>query len=125
MTARTSLIGAIKINNVLFSSHLQIGDSGYVTPEAKVFAVQRKVQYFEGKEGNLNDYLIYRAELPHLPEEDTVTFTRDNPCPFLSVGVMQVASVSVASIVQLGSLRQYHADSRTKHIRQLTTLFER
>ncbi|GIP38118.1 hypothetical protein J31TS4_13980 [Paenibacillus sp. J31TS4] len=119
MQWRTSLAGSVSVNVVLFGSSLHVGDIGYLTPEAKIYAVQRKVEYFEGREGGVAGDPLFEMPLGHLPETEEVTFRRDNPNPLIEVGTVRVTSLSVGAVLQVGSLLQLHADSRTKHIRQL------
>jgi len=116
---RMTKIQAVYVNSVGLSSVFQIGDSCSVTPKVKVLALQREADVFSSREGNLNQYPLYREEIPqptiHEPFEGAV----HNQCPTIRVKGIRVMAVSSSGVAHFGSTDQICTESRVKHIRQL------
>jgi spore germination protein PE len=118
---RLSIVGTIKINGMLFSSLLQIGDNAIIEAQSRVFAVQRETARFWGREGRFDMYPIFTRPVPRPPEWDEVAMSVDNLGSFIQVGHVRILSLSTSAIMQVGSNRVIQAESRVKNIRQFTT----
>jgi spore germination protein PE len=115
---RLSIVGNIKINNVIYSSILQIGDNAVIDTRSRIFAVQREISQFWGHEGNFNEYPIFIQPIPEPPILDSVTMSVDNFGSFIQVGQVHIKSLSTAALMQVGSNRVIESESRIKNIRQ-------
>jgi spore germination protein PE len=116
---RLSMVGTIKINGMLFSSLLQIGDNAVIQAQSRVFAVQREIARFWGREGRFDMYPIFTRPVPRPPELDYVAMSVDNLGSFIKVGHIRILALSTSAIMQTGSNRVLEAESRVKNIRQL------
>jgi spore germination protein PE len=118
---RVSLVGSIKVNGMLFSSILQIGDNAVIQAKTRIFAVQREVAQFWGREGNFEMYPIFKRPSPEPPAIDTVTMSVDNLGSFIQVRHVRILALSTSAVLQVGSNKMIEADTRIKNIRQFVT----
>jgi len=115
---RTSVVHDIKVLVCQLGSATFVGDNHVVDPRARVLAVQRELPEFLGDEGNFR-YRIFHAELPAPGLETPVRLRRISESPWIRVGHVKILSVSVASVLQVGSTSIIDADNRLKQFRQL------
>ncbi|ANB56417.1 hypothetical protein GFC29_3564 [Anoxybacillus sp. B7M1] len=116
---RLSMVQWLNSNTVLLSSVLQIGDSREINARSYVLAVQRQYEWFGGNEGE-GAFPVFTRSLPKLPVSAYVQTRRLNESPVLSVRSIHLIAVSTAAVVHIGSTSTVDADTRIKHIRQLS-----
>lgn len=119
MLQRTACVDRIKIDSVIFSSVLQIGDSQQIQAVSRALAVQREAETFFSNEGNFSTFPIYTEEIPFLPINETIGFSVENINPLIKVGNIDILGVSSSAIVHLGNSCNISMEARVKHIRQL------
>ncbi|WP_160724646.1 spore germination protein GerPE [Bacillus sp. USDA818B3_A] len=119
MLTRTSSVDHLFINQVAFSSVIQLGDSCYLNGFSRALAVQRETEFFYGNEGNFPSYGIFRRPLPLPPIDESFTFFRYNPIPVIKTNHIHITAVSNSSSVHIGSTKHVSMETRIKHIRQL------
>ncbi|CAG7621776.1 spore germination protein GerPE [Paenibacillus allorhizosphaerae] len=118
---RVSVVDVTKVNAVISASSVFIGDMKQFQPKANILAVQREIPIYNGNEGDLSPYLVFRSPITIPSEENTVPAAITNENGYIRVGAIRVLSVSTSSLYQIGSTDYIHAESRLKHIRQLLT----
>lgn len=119
MYKRVSIVNHIDINSCQFSSNILLGDANKLSPNSKVFAVQREHPIFFGNEGDLNQYPMYMQEIPLPLINEHINIQKKHENPTIYVNNIHVIGISTSSLLQIGSNHQIHAQARTKHIRQL------
>jgi spore germination protein PE len=115
---RTSKVDWFRMNSLTSSSIFNIGDSTHIRTSAKVIAIQREAELFFGREGNFDDYILFKRSYPLLTLKriPTVKYNESN---MIHVGSVRVTGASTSSVVQIGSATDVKCYSRVKHIRQL------
>ncbi|MFP3725266.1 spore germination protein GerPE [Priestia filamentosa] len=115
---RTSKVDWFRMNSLTSSSIFNIGDSAHIRSSAKVIAIQREAELFFGREGNFNDYTLFKRSYPLLTLKriPTVKYNESN---IIHVGSVRVTGASTSSVVQIGSTNDIKCYSRVKHVRQL------
>ncbi|MEH7416422.1 spore germination protein GerPE [Neobacillus drentensis] len=119
MLARTSSIDHLFVNQVAFSSIIQLGDSCFLNGFSRALAVQREVEFFHGNEGNFPAYKIFRMPLPLPSINEAISISRYNPTPIIKANNIHVTAVSNSSILHVGNTKHVSMEVRIKHIRQL------
>ncbi|MBM7653733.1 spore germination protein GerPE [Neobacillus cucumis] len=119
MLARTSNVDQLFVNQVAFSSIIQLGDSCYLNGFSRALAVQREVEFFHGNEGNFPSYGIFRMPLPLPPVNESISISRYNQTPIIKTNKIHITAVSNSSIAHIGNTRHVSMEVRIKHIRQL------
>jgi len=119
MLTRTSSVDRMFINQVAFSSIIQLGDSCHLNGFSRALAVQREAEYFHGNEGNFPSYFIFRMPVPLPPIDEVISISRFNPTPIIKANKIHVTAVSNSSIFHVGSTKHASMEVRIKHIRQL------
>lgn len=109
----------IKINSVIFSSVLQIGDSQQIQAYSRALAVQREKEIFFDNEGNFASHPVFSEPIPFQSDIETVNSSTQNLNPFLKVRSIDILGVSSSSVVHLGNSCSISMEARVKHIRQL------
>lgn len=115
---RTSKVDWFRMNSLTSSSIFNIGDSTHIRASAKVIAIQREAELFFGREGNFEDYILFKRSYPLLTLKriPTVKYNESN---MIRVGSVRVTGASTSSVVQIGSTKDIKCYSRVKHVRQL------
>lgn len=116
---RNSIVGTIRIISVQLSSIVQAGDSVTLSPRSEVLAVQRQIANYEGGEGGLDQFRIYRQNIPEPLLDESWSFSVRNDCPDIRVGMIDIYGLSVSSVLQIGSNKAVDIENRTMHIRHL------
>lgn len=116
---RISLVKNIKINSVLFSSIVQIGDINIGNTKSKALAVQREIPIFLADEGNFEEYPLFSRPIPIPAMDDSIRHHVFHQSPFIRVKNIIINGISVSSIFQVGSNHWIESEARVKHIRQL------
>lgn len=116
--SRISAVDWIKAENVSSASVFQIGDSYLLNLKSRVLALQREVAVFNGKEGNFEDFPIFKRTIPEVKLEEDLTMSVKNESNFIRVGCVEILSITDSSAFQAGSNLAIGAESRRKHIRQ-------
>lgn len=119
MSLRTSIVGAVRVISVQLSSIVQAGDSVALAPRSQVLAVQREIPSYEGREGNLDQFRVFRQNIPEPLLDEAWSFQVRNECPDIRVGRIDIYGMSVSATLQIGSNKSVDTENRTKHIRQL------
>jgi spore germination protein PE len=119
MLTRTSSVDRMFINQVAFSSIIQLGDSCHLNGFSRALAVQREAEIFLGNEGNFPSYAIFRMPVPLPPIDEVISISRFNPTPIIKANKIHVTAVSNSSIIHVGSTKHASMEVRIKHIRQL------
>lgn len=116
---RISLVKNIKINSVLFSSIVQIGDFNIGNVKSKVLAVQREIPIFLTNEGNFEVYPLFSRPIPIPVMDGSIRHHVVHQSPFIKVKNIKINGISASSIFQVGSSHWIESEARVKHIRQL------
>lgn len=114
---RTSLVGSLKVINMLNSSVVFIGDNLLIDPRSRAIAVQREVANFQGHEGDFLDPL-FEQPFPDIAVESDVELQVTHASPWIRVGRMKIIGVSTSAVIQIGSTSVIDAESRAKLSRQ-------
>ncbi|MFD2671750.1 spore germination protein GerPE [Marinicrinis sediminis] len=118
---RTSVVGWMKLHSMQFSSHLHIGDSKVITPQAEVLAVQRQLPRYWGYEGDVTyPVFVRRMELPTITEDVDVSIDNRRASP-IQVRSVRILGMSVSAVLHIGSTGLIQAENRTKNVRQFIT----
>lgn len=116
---RHSVVARVRLNSVLFSSHVHVGDNVAICPQSDVLAVQREIPVFRGDEGDLAAFPLFAAPPPWTPAHEPVRLAACHADPAIRVRSLEVTAISVSSVLQIGANRCIRAVNRTKHIRHL------
>ncbi|KIQ95712.1 putative spore germination protein gerPE [Anoxybacillus thermarum] len=118
--SRLSVVHLLRANAVVFSSVVQVGDSQHIRLSGRAVAVQRQFEYVDSNEFPLV-FPIFTKPIP-LPPVDHEHVCRHtlHDCPLIAVHSIRIIGVSSTSVVHIGSTKNVGAESRVKHIRQLT-----
>ncbi|MBD8067595.1 spore germination protein GerPE [Bacillus sp. PS06] len=119
MFRRLSIVEAIYVNSVSFSSIFEIGDSRYITPVMKALAVKREHPILFTNEGNFNEFSIFTRPIAQVATPEVINMAVFNEKPSINVKTIRVTGVSSSSVVHIGSTNMIRAEARIKHIRQL------
>ncbi|MBM7702637.1 spore germination protein GerPE [Metabacillus iocasae] len=118
MLTRTSFVNNITIDSLSSSSITQVGDSTNLILLTRALAVRREYPLFYGREGNFDDYAVFKEDIPVLPITP-IAITTYNEVPAIRVNYIDIIGVGFSSVVHIGSTCNVYAESRIKHIRQL------
>lgn len=112
----------MNILSVDSSGTVQIGDSNQITPETKIFALQREQANFRGNEyEDLSSYSIYSQVLPLPLLTECINHITVHENPVIKVNSIQVIGVAASGVIHVGSTRTIQAEARVKNIRQFLT----
>ncbi|MEW9668730.1 spore germination protein GerPE [Ammoniphilus sp. 3BR4] len=117
--SRISSVGNVNVLNVSNTSVFEIGDSVNIEKYSRVLAMQRERAMFIGEEHDFSDYEIFSQPIPQPNVYETVEITTMNQAPIISVGRIDVTSVSTASVLHIGSTDRIRGYTQVKHIRHL------
>lgn len=118
MLRRTSIVDQLKIDTVIISSIIEIGDSSYIQGFSRALAVQREKSVYFGNEGSFQ-YPVFYEPIPFQAIETNFTMQTEQLHPVIKVHSIDIHGVSASSIVHIGSSRHISMESRIKHIRHL------
>ncbi|WP_170006681.1 spore germination protein GerPE [Bacillus fonticola] len=122
MFERTSKVDYVHSNTLVSASVVQVGDTRTIEAHSYALAYQREAQFFNGKEGDLKQFPIFREHIPLPPVFfEQVEIQTHNPTRQLRVGKMDFTAISSAAVVHIGNVEAVYLESRVKHIRQLLT----
>ncbi|MRX73519.1 spore germination protein GerPE [Bacillus lacus] len=119
MLKRTSVVQTAYLNSAGLSSVFQIGDALRIHNKTNVFAVQREQEIFYINEGNLQEYAIFKEEIPLPLIDENITINVYHDKPFIQVKAVKVTAISSSAVFQIGSVNEMYLESRVKHTRQL------
>ncbi|MFB6465271.1 spore germination protein GerPE [Cytobacillus sp. Hz8] len=119
MFKRTSVINHIKVDSLLFSSIIEIGDIHTINAFVRAIAVQRDEEIFFEEEGSFSSYPIFQEPIPLPQITEYISIERRNLKPFIHVDKLDVLALSGSSILQVGNSQNVYVESRVEHIRQL------
>lgn len=125
MFKRTSVVDQLKIDSLIFSSVLEIGDSSYIQSLSRALAVQRESEIFHGYEGNFNLDPLFRMPIPREELSENITITSNQLNPVIKVHSVDILGVSAASSIHIGSSQHIVNEARVKHIRHLHPAYHR
>ena len=114
---RLSIVDQIHFEVVTSSSSLQIGDSQTINLISRALAVQKEVSEFDGTEGDLQPFYLFRQEIPKPVISETIQLNRIERVPIIKIGALRVISAAASSLVHIGSTQSIDAESRIKHFR--------
>src|SRR5690554_1518931 len=117
--SRTSIVRQLKVNDVVLSSVLQIGDIVEFKAQSKAFSVMREDSNFLGNEGELDAYDLFSVPIPEPVIYENVQMEIINHIDHITVADVHIIAISSSSLVQVGTNRSMDTESRIKHIRQL------
>lgn len=118
---RTSVVGQVSVREVTLSSILKAGDCVKYRAAALALAVQRQIEMFNAREGDklLVTHPAFDEPIEIPIAERSVEMRVRNVSPNISVGRVDVLSVSSSSMLGVGSVRRIVLESRVVNIRQL------
>lgn len=117
--ARKSVVWELSVISIDNSSAVEIGDCDWVAPTSNVLSVQRELAMFRLNEFRLRDYGLFNRPVVHPAVTEHVFMNRIQAYPVIRVGRIRVTALSSSCVIQIGSSRRLHAESRMKHIRHL------
>ncbi|MFT8321819.1 MAG: spore germination protein GerPE [Bacillus sp. (in: firmicutes)] len=120
MLQRTSVVDRLKVSTLSFSSFLEIGDASYFQAFSRALAVQRQKKLFYGIEGSFNDYPVFFEPIPLPPIQENIVCQFENVRPIIKVNNIYIIGVSASSLFQIGNCSHLYAETRIKHIRQVS-----
>ena len=120
MLRRTSIVDELKIDTVLLSSVVEIGDSSLIQGFSRALAVGRERSLFFGNEGSFN-YSVFSEPIPFESVETNFTMQTEQLHPIIKVHSIDLTGVSASSVIHIGSSTHISMEARVKHIRQLTS----
>lgn len=115
--ARLSLVDHVHMEVVTSSSNLQIGDSRNIHLRSRALAVQKEWTDFQGSEGDLAPFYLFRQTIPQPAFYESLQFNQVHRVPIIKVGVVRIISAAASSLVHIGSTEEITAESRVKHFR--------
>ena len=110
------------LRNLIYSSVFEIGDSTNIEANSKAVALQRSEQLFYSYELPDEEISIFFEPIPIPSLTEYVEFNRLNQSPNITVGEVNILSLSVVGIFHIGSTRHAYLESRIRHIRHLPLL---
>ncbi|MFS0824241.1 spore germination protein GerPE [Bacillus sp. 1P02SD] len=116
---RLSVVDYIRINAVLFSSIVEVGDTRRIAPFTQALAFQKEVPLFFSNEGSLSAFPFFKRELPKVKIEDEITMNTFHQNPVIKVNTVRILGISSSSVLQIGSTVEIESKSKVKHIRKL------
>ncbi|WP_257347036.1 spore germination protein GerPE [Pseudalkalibacillus decolorationis] len=114
---RASIVQKVQIHTISSSSMFQAGDTRFLTPFAKVIAVQKQVSSYNEDEHPFEKYAIFSKRLP-LPDFEAIQVCTVNEGKAIHVNTINILGVAASSAVRIGNTDFITAESRVKHIRQ-------
>lgn len=115
--ARLSMVDQVHMEVVTSSSNLQIGDSRNIRLRSRALAVQKAWTDFQGSEGDLSPFYLFRQEIPQPVFYESLEFNLDQRVPVIKVGAVRITSAAASSLVHIGSTEEITIESRVKHFR--------
>ncbi|MEH7383670.1 spore germination protein GerPE [Bacillus sp. JJ1533] len=116
---RISVVDFIKINAVLFSSIIEVGDTRRIAPVSQALAVQKEVPLFFSNEGNFSAFPFFERELPKVTIDEEIRMDTFHQNPVIKVNAIRIQAISTSSVLQIGSTREIETQAKVKHIRKL------
>ncbi|WP_377889750.1 spore germination protein GerPE [Alkalihalobacillus sp. R86527] len=117
--SRASLVNWIRVASIDLAGSVQIGDSNQVTPEARVYAVQRELPIFNNNEAkDLSKFPIYSQEIPLPVITECVQQVTIQENPVIKVGGIDIIGVAASSVLHVGSTQTIRSEARIKNIRE-------
>ncbi|WP_226658646.1 spore germination protein GerPE [Guptibacillus hwajinpoensis] len=119
MYSRSSLVNWIYVTSLDSSGTVQIGDSNQITPETKIYALQREQPIFDSNEvEDLSQFPIYSQPLPLPLLTEDVRQTTIHEHPIIKVGSIHVTGIAASSVLHVGSTKFIRSEARVKHNRE-------
>lgn len=117
---RNSIVQTIFVNNIIFSSVLEIGDSIQTKASSKALADHRQHSIFLGNEGSFSAYPTFSEPIP-LPISSLPApiIHKHHDLPNINVNHIKITGMSASAVVQVGNTNNAYMESRVKHIRHL------
>ncbi len=116
---RLSVVDYIRINAVLFSSIVEVGDTRRIAPVSQALAVQKEVPLFFSNEGSFSAFPFFERELPKVTIDEKINMNTFHQNPVIKVNTVRILAISSSSVLQIGSTREIETQARVKHIRKL------
>ncbi|WP_158606606.1 spore germination protein GerPE [Paenibacillus ginsengarvi] len=116
---RISAVRRIDINDIGLASICLLGDCVEIVPTAQALAVQRQYSIYNGNEGALSAFPIFRRPIPVPSCTNEVHMQVMNRNPYIAVDEVDILAFSSSAIMQVGSNERIRCVNRLKHIRQL------
>jgi spore germination protein PE len=120
MFRRISNVESIKVNTMLFSSILQIGDSTEVNAKDMTIAVQREQEIYFGREGSFQAFPMFSRPVFLPPIYEPILPMKRNLNHQINVGDIYILGASASAIIHIGSSDRVYGENRRKLIRQLS-----
>ncbi|SET14050.1 spore germination protein PE [Oceanobacillus limi] len=117
---RLSDVKTIRIHSIAYSSIFNIGDSNNANPRSKIIALQQEGAIFnDAYDVQFEDYPIFQLQ-PNWPNgRRNVKMRSRHHSNTIRVGNVYINGASQSGIIQVGSLKHIHSDSRVKHFRRI------
>lgn len=118
---RNSNVDSIYITGISLSSIIQIGESNAISNSNAILTIQKQSSEFNGKEGNFNDYDIFRRSLPVPHTTNEVNMNVINVSNDIHVGVIKLSIISASSVFHIGSTNRINALEKIQQVWQYNT----
>lgn len=118
---RTSTVEELFVRDVTLGSIVKAGDTSRLAATSLALAVQRQVETFRSREGDdlLSRHPAFTEPIPvPLPGREGAMHIR-NRSPRITVGCIDVTSVSSSSLLHIGCVKRLTLESRVLNIRHL------
>ena len=117
MLRRTSHVKLLTVNNVVFSSTLQIGDSQFVDSTSHAIAILQEHNHFSPlneDEFNLHPVFYYQSPCPVIYEDVKMDTINDNPK--INVRTLDILAASTSSLIHIGNSDHIRMSNRLKNL---------
>lgn len=119
MLSRTSIVDHLKVDTLIFSSVIEIGDSTFIQGFSRALAVQREADIFFGNEGNFESFFAFNKDIPFPLIDEPFSMHINNLSPTIKVNNIDINGVSTSGVIHIGNSQHISMEARVKHIRQL------
>lgn len=117
MLRRTSHVKSLTVNNVVFSSTLQIGDSQFIDSTSHAIAILQERNHFsplEDDDFRLHPVFYYRSPCPVIYEDIKMATINNNPK--INVCNLDILAVSTSSLIHIGNTGHIRMSNRLKNL---------
>ncbi|MGM9987774.1 MAG: spore germination protein GerPE [Bacillaceae bacterium] len=115
---RNSNVQNIFINGISSGSVFQIGESNIISKRNNTLVLEKQIQQFNGKEGNFNNYPIFRRPINIPTIVDDVNMNIVNVCNDINVGTIKLTTIAGDSVLHIGTTNRVHGVAKVHKIDQ-------
>ncbi|EIT84709.1 GerPE protein [Fictibacillus macauensis ZFHKF-1] len=121
MLPRLAQVQHIKLNSVLLSSVVNVGDTGEIRSQARAIALQKFTPTFSQelvKKVDFANYQTFQIPRPQPTQPNGVQMSIENRYPVIEVGSIRIIGMSTCGILHVGNVGEVDLEARVKQIRE-------